>query len=118
MNNSKDSIESQTRKDVEKALDSLTGNRKAKFYLRRALDKETEYFEVNGHIFHPNPEELDASTSKWCRVGYCEMSHPAHAETASCPANMEGHSWQRSSDYIVDKEREWKEEHDWGLDNE
>lgn len=104
--------------DVERALEALKGsNTRTRFFLRRELGKDTEYFEINGHIFDPNPTESDANTNKWCRDSGCECAHPSEAEVQDCPANAEGFHYA-SYERRDRKRREWEDEHDWGVEDD
>jgi|AntDeeMinimDraft_5_1070356.scaffolds.fasta_scaffold03580_5 hypothetical protein len=83
--------------DVEAALDSLRGNRKATFHLRRFLGLETRYDEINGHIFDPDPDE-DEPMDEWCQASGCEMSTREFAEDHDCPTPLEAYDMKMNND--------------------
>lgn len=85
--------------DVEKALDEIRGNKKAKFLLRRYLGKETQYEEINGHIFDPDEDPDALETEGWCKVSSCEMSSPEHAELSDCPAPLESYDFKINNEF-------------------
>ncbi|WP_330630710.1 hypothetical protein [Halocatena halophila] len=82
------------RADVERALERLSDRNPAQFFLKRALGKETEYEEINGHLF--------SDDSKWCKHGSCELMRKRKniADKVDCPAPMEGIELHIDNKYI------------------
>lgn len=104
--------------DTDRALAALEKHqyKRSRFFLLRSMGEETEYMEIGGHIFHEDPPMTkDPRTNKWCQDSGCEMTHPAFAESRSCPASYEGVE-QLWVDYDDRNERmaQWEEEHNWG----
>lgn len=84
--------------DVEAALESINGNKKATLHLRRFLGLETQYDEINGHIFRTDSEERDG-TSGWCLVGSCEMSTREYAGDHDCPTPLEAYDFKTNEGF-------------------
>lgn len=90
--------------DTRRALDALESHqeRRAKFFLRRALGEETQYEEIGGHIFEVvEREEYEGDgtyESKECAALGCELMQThddwevikSIAESMDCPAPLEG----------------------------